>query len=110
MLHSCRKMGLLAASERLRPRKPGLLRIGWLCALLALGPGASCTLIVDADQYKFGEGCTPGREGCKCTTSGQCLAGLQCRVPGLCVDPDGAGGGSVAEAGSSADAGDTGDE
>jgi hypothetical protein len=65
-------------------------RSAWLCGLILLGPSASCTLIVDADQYEFVESCARGSEGCKCTATGECEAGLQCRQPGFCVDPDSA--------------------
>lgn len=56
-----------------------------LCALFALGLAPSCSLIVDTDQY---ESCPAGEEGCPCDAVGKCEAGLQCRLPGFCVDPN----------------------
>lgn len=59
-----------------------------LCALLAIGLAPSCSLIVDTDQYGS---CPAGEEGCPCDAVGKCEAGLECRLPGFCVDPNSGG-------------------
>lgn len=71
-----------------------------LLALLALAPG--CSLIVDAGDYDFVADCAAGSEGCRCTALGRCDEGLECRLPGFCVDP----GSSRSEGASGADGGD----
>ena len=78
-------------------------RGAWLlAALLATGPASSCSLIVDADQYTFTEPCPIGSEGCRCDAVGKCSTGLECRLPGFCVDP---GSANRADAGPGASAG-----
>ena len=85
------------------------LRAWLLLPALAVAP--ACTLIVDAGSYTFVEDCPAGSEGCRCTAVGSCDQGLECRLPGFCVDPgggddaDGAGsGGSAGDDGGAADA------
>ena len=54
--------------------------------LLALGATAitGCTMIADVSDYEF---CRRGSLRCGCYTGDVCDQGLECRPPGVCIDP-----------------------
>ena len=65
---------------------PAPLRVLSLTALACSWMGG-CGFMLGLDDYDFGTPCEKGHKLCACLDNGECNGGLECRTPGLCVDP-----------------------